>query len=162
MAAAAPPHGVNPVRRRRVDALRLILALTLAASAGFRLSAPNQFAAFLTGLGMLTAGEARWLVYVVPAGELALAALLALGRAPAFAASITLVYALGFLGVHGYVFMSGEVIPCGCVGVQVANTGRGAHLVMAAIWTAVACGAAVLLLTCRRPRLGGAPLTSFA
>jgi hypothetical protein len=149
-----------PVRRWLTlpSVARWTAAALLAWAAGGKLVRSAAFGQMLTALGLLPDSVIPAVRYGLPAAELGLALLLAMRRAPVLAAFALLFLSLLFGGIHGYVLVSGEAVPCGCLGVAISHASWLRHVELLAICLAMAGCAVTLLFT--RPAPGDRPVSS--
>ncbi|MBW7906923.1 MAG: hypothetical protein LC135_07335 [Phycisphaerae bacterium] len=140
---------------RRADRLRCAARWTAAAllawAAGGKLILWGAFGQMLTALGLSRAELVPWAQAGVPAAELAIALLLALRLAPVLAAFALLLLSLLFAGVHGFALVSGEAIPCGCLGVALSHASWARHAQLLAVCALLAACALVLLFAPTAP-----------
>ncbi|HMQ16810.1 MAG TPA: MauE/DoxX family redox-associated membrane protein [Phycisphaerae bacterium] len=134
---------------------RWTAAVLLAWAAGGKLVMSTAFGQMLTALGLLPDSAMPAVRHGLPVAELALALFLAMRIAPVLSAFALLFLSLLFAGVHGYVLVSGEAVPCGCLGVSISHASWLRHVELLAICLAMA-GCAVTLLFIP-PAPGGRP-----
>lgn len=142
------PMGIS---RPALQAARWLLICVFAWTAGSKIAVPGAFAESIGRLGMLPPAWIPWVASAIPATELLLAVLLALGTWIPFAALTSLWLSAIFVSIHAYAVATGTVKPCGCAGIALTFETRGAHLGMAIL--SIAMGLASLCLLFLAPTL---------
>jgi hypothetical protein len=126
------------------------LVFLFAWSAGGKLLWPREFSSLLLSLGMLPAFSIGPIAYGLPGVELALGLALARQWLPTPVLFSTLLLSAVFAGIHGFLFISGDVIPCGCAGVRLGFESGWAHATMAMICASMFGAACWLLFDVQR------------
>ena len=147
MIAVTTPHG-----RKALTVVRWGLVLFYAWSAGGKFFWPGHFRELLLGTGMLPDAAITPLTYALPAFELLLALALAARLVLPLVLILSTLLSTVFTAVHGYLIISGTLVPCGCVGVSIDFSTREWHILLLLLSTAMAVGSVVLLFTTPRAR----------
>lgn len=137
---------------RLSTAIRWTLVAVYAWSAGGKLFWPARFRRILSETGMLPPELLTPLAYGVPAAELLLALALAAKLLLPLALLASLFLSTLFAGIHGYLILVGELVPCGCSGIAIEFSSRNWHVFLLVLSLAMGVGSAGLLFAGRQPR----------
>ena len=109
-------------------------------SAGAQLLWPAEFADALRRSGLVSPRAAPAMAYALPAAELIVASSLAAYPRNAIAWLAACFLTLLFTGVHAYLLISGDVIDCGCLGLQATHASGTYHVALCLLMGASALG----------------------
>lgn len=112
-------HHVQDARPSRVVAphlARVILIVVLAYAGGTKLLWPEQIASAWWDAGIVPESVVWVLAYVLPALELGIAVVVAVGWFPFAANAVALFMSMMFFGIHVFAYLRGDLLPCTCLG----------------------------------------------
>ncbi|MBU0617564.1 MAG: hypothetical protein KKI02_07590 [Planctomycetes bacterium] len=99
--------------------LRWGLVAAFAWSAGGKFFWPEQLREILLRTGMVSSDWAALLAYGLPGLELLVALALAAKMLLPLGLLLSTFLSVVFAGMHGYLLISGDLVPCGCAGVAI-------------------------------------------
>jgi len=157
MATANPAVGMSPpaTRTKQLARVRWVLVAVYAWSAGGKIFWPDALRGILQNTGMIPREYLSPLVYGLPAAELVLAVALAIRLLLPLALLLSTFLATAFAGIHGFLLISGDMVPCGCCGVAIDYSGTAWHAVLFGVSVAMVLTSAVLLFTLPARQRGG-------
>lgn len=105
----------------------------------------DVFTASVASMGFFASGRETFIAYLVPILETIAAILVGLRRAEQIGlASMTFLSGI-FTGLHTYLYLRGDLVPCGCAGITELVSPDSGHLSMA-IFTAILFTCATMLM----------------